>query len=228
MYRRRVPHGSATRRWIPRRAFLRRAARPDAEGYVAGSKRFPRGGPRASSRLAYATSRGGREHASGTRRVRRGDGLLGRVRRVHRRGPRGRASLLGAGVARAMWKGVVRVGGRRVPVRLYAAVADRTVHFRLLHKKDRTPVRQRMVNSRTGKEIPREEIRKGYEIERGVFVMLAPEDLERAEPEDTRDIIVDRFVDAGAVGPEWYERPYWLAPDGKGAGDYAALAAALG
>jgi len=131
-------------------------------------------------------------------------------------------------LARAMWKGVVRLGGRRVPVRLYAAVADRAVHFRLLHAQDRTPVRQRMVNPRTGKEVPRAEIGKGYEVERGVFVRLTPEDLERAEPEDTRDITVDRFVDADAVGPEWYERPYWLAPDGKAAGDYAALATALG
>jgi DNA end-binding protein Ku len=131
-------------------------------------------------------------------------------------------------LARAIWKGVVRVGGRRVPVRLYAAVADRAVHFRLLHAKDRTPVRQRMVNPRTGNEVPRAEIRQGYEIERGVFVRLTPADLERAEPDDTRDITVDRFVDADAVGPEWYERPYWLAPDARAAGDYAALATALG
>ena len=56
--------------------------------------------------------------------------------------------------ARAIWKGVIRVGSIRVPIRLYSAVEDRDVHFRLLHEKDETPVRQEMVNPRTEKPVP--------------------------------------------------------------------------
>jgi len=130
-------------------------------------------------------------------------------------------------MARAIWKGVLRVGGRRVPVRLLSAVEDRAVHFRLLHAKDEAPVRQRMVNPKTGGEVPRANVRWGYEVERGAFVTLTLEELGSAEPEDARDVTIERFVDADAIGPEWYERPYWLAPDGGAARDYAALAEAL-
>jgi DNA end-binding protein Ku len=129
--------------------------------------------------------------------------------------------------ARAIWKGVIVVGTTRVPVRLLSAVQDRDVHFRLLHAEDRAPVRQSMVNPQTGTEVPRDEIRKGYEVERGVFVVLGKAELDALAPEASRDMAVEQVVPRGAVGSYWYERPYWLAPDGKAGADYAALAAAL-
>jgi len=129
--------------------------------------------------------------------------------------------------ARALWKGVIVLGKTRVPVRLLSAVQERDVHFRLLHAKDHAPVRQSMVRRDTGEEVPREEMRKGYEVEPGVFVVFDKEELAELQPRESRDIEVAQLVPRGSVGSYWYERPYWLAADTGGTADYAALAAAL-
>jgi DNA end-binding protein Ku len=129
-------------------------------------------------------------------------------------------------MARAIWKGTIRFGDAEVPVKLYSAVQDRGVHFRLLHKKDKAPVEQRMVNPVTNRVVPPENIRKGYEIERGVFVVLDEEELAELEPEPSRDIEVTRFVAPEEVNHQWYDRPYFLGPDGDAAA-YFALTAAL-
>ena len=128
--------------------------------------------------------------------------------------------------ARAMWKGAVVIGEERVPVKLYAAAQDRKVHFRLLSARTLNPVSQRMVSSKTGKEVPAEKIQKGYATEDGRFVILSEEELAELEPEPSRDIQVTRFVPPEAVDPAWYERPYYLGPDGDAA-QYAALVDAL-
>ncbi|HZO09185.1 MAG TPA: Ku protein [Myxococcota bacterium] len=129
--------------------------------------------------------------------------------------------------ARAIWKGVVVLGKNRVPVKLLSAVEESDVHFRLLHEKDQAPVSQRMVRPDTGEEVPREQIQKGYEVERGTFVTFDKEELAALQPPESRDIEVAQLVPRGSVGSYWYERPYWLAADAGGAADYAALAAAL-
>jgi DNA end-binding protein Ku len=129
--------------------------------------------------------------------------------------------------ARAIYKAVIVFGGERLPVKLYSAVEDRNIHFRLLHEPDRVPVRQAMVSSRTGEPVPREERKKGWEIEPGVFLPLTDEDLEDANPEPTREVTVERFVPEAALPHLWYDRPYYLGPDGDTEG-YFALAAALG
>jgi DNA end-binding protein Ku len=130
-------------------------------------------------------------------------------------------------MARALWKGVLRLGALRVPVRLYAAVGDRDVHFRLLHATDKKPVRQQLLNPKTEEPVPTGAVRKAYEVEPGVLVVLDQEELDALEPPDARDLEVRRFVKAGAIGPEWYERPYYLGPDAKAARDHAALVSAL-
>jgi DNA end-binding protein Ku len=127
-----------------------------------------------------------------------------------------------------MWRGVIRAGRQRVPVKLYAAVQDRTVHFRLLHASDRTPVRQRLVDPSTNEAVATSDVRRGYEVERGVFVVLTEEELDALEPGASRDIHVTHVVDRDALDGRWYERPYWLTPDGDAAGAYFALAEALG
>ncbi|MGH7475620.1 MAG: Ku protein [Longimicrobiales bacterium] len=129
-------------------------------------------------------------------------------------------------MARAIWKAVVRVGSEAVPVKLYSAVQDRGIHFRLLHEKDLEPVKQRMVNSITGEEVPRERIRKGYEAEPGVFVILEDEELAELEPAPSRDVEITRFVDPIHIDHQWYDRPYYLGPDGDDTA-YAALVKAL-
>lgn len=130
--------------------------------------------------------------------------------------------------APAIWKGTLRFGSVEVPVKLYSAVEDRKVHFRLLDAKAKKPVEQRMVHPASGEPVPAKEVGKGWEAEPGVFVALDDEDLEEAQPEPSRDVEITRFVPAEAIEPPWYERPYWLGPDGKDAREpYFALAAAL-
>jgi DNA end-binding protein Ku len=116
--------------------------------------------------------------------------------------------------ARAIWKGVIQFENVELPVKLYSAVQDRTVHFRLLHKKDRQPVKQMMVNPETGEEAPKERIRKGAEVEPGVFVLFSDEELNEAEPEASRTITIERFVPPEAISHQWFDRPYYLGPDG--------------
>jgi DNA end-binding protein Ku len=128
---------------------------------------------------------------------------------------------------RALWKGVLRLGALKVPVRLYSAVVDRDVHFRLLHARDQAPVKQKLVNPKTGEEMSHKAVGKGYEVERGVFVVFTKEELDALEPTDSRDMEVRRFVKPGAIGHAWYERPYYLGPDAGAEADYFALAAAL-
>lgn len=129
--------------------------------------------------------------------------------------------------ARAIWKGTLTFGTVSVPVKFYTAAEDRTVHFRLLHEKDKTPVARQMVNPGTGEPVPREEMRRGYvDEEKGTVVLLDDRELESLVPDPGREVSVRGFLDAGRIGPAWYDRPYYLGPDGN-ARAYGALAKAL-
>lgn len=125
-----------------------------------------------------------------------------------------------------MWKGVIRAGGVELPVKLYSAVTERTVHFRLLHKSDKQPVKQQLVSSKSGEPVDYSEIKKAYPLARGRMVVLEEEELEKLEPKDSRDIEITRFVDPADVDPRYYDRAYYLGPDGNTKA-YFALAAAL-
>ena len=125
-----------------------------------------------------------------------------------------------------MWKASLRFGEQEVPVKLYAGVQERGLHFRLLHAKDRVPVKQRMVDAKTGEEVPSDQIRRGMEVEKDVYVLLGPEDLEGHDPNPEKVIEIMHFVPRSAVDLAWYARPYYLDPDDSAA-DFFALAAAL-
>jgi DNA end-binding protein Ku len=127
---------------------------------------------------------------------------------------------------RAIWKGELKLNSTRVPVKLYSAVKDQTVRFNILDDRKLTPVKQRMVNPETGEEVSDAEIQKGYEVEPGTFVILTQKELESLEPEPSRDIEITEFVLEEEISQEWYERPYFLGPDGDSAA-YFALAEAL-
>jgi DNA end-binding protein Ku len=128
---------------------------------------------------------------------------------------------------RAMWKASLELGKLRIPVKLYGGVEERKIRFRLLHAKDRVPVVQRMVDPRSDEEVPAGEIRRGVEVEPGVFVVVAPEEQESsAQPKASRAIDVMRVVPRDALDIAWFERPYYLGPDGASA-DYFALAKVL-
>jgi DNA end-binding protein Ku len=128
--------------------------------------------------------------------------------------------------ARAIWKGVIRFGDVDVPVKLYSAVQDRGVHFRLLHAKDLQPVRQQMVNPGTGKVVEYDDVHRAFQTEEGDLIMLDEEELATLEPPASRDIEITRFVDPAVVTHQWYDRPYYLGPDDDDDA-YFALAAAL-
>jgi DNA end-binding protein Ku len=127
--------------------------------------------------------------------------------------------------ARAIWKGVVQFGTLSVPVKLYSAVTDRTVHFRLLHKTDHQPVKQQLVSSGSGDTADYKEVRKAFPLNRGRLVVLEREELEKLTPKESRDIDVTRFVDPKDVDPRWYERAYYLGPDGNTKAYFAAAEA---
>jgi DNA end-binding protein Ku len=129
-------------------------------------------------------------------------------------------------VARAIWKGVIELGKVELGVKVYSAVEDRTIHFHMLHEKDHAPVEQHLIRKDTGKDVPRSDIRKAFAVSKNTAVILEPEDLEKLVPPESRGINVCRFVAPSLLGDQWFERPYYLGPDGD-ATDYFAFAQAL-
>jgi DNA end-binding protein Ku len=129
--------------------------------------------------------------------------------------------------ARAMWKGIVRFGGERVPVKLYAAVEDTAVRFRLLHATDQAPVKQALVNPQTDEVVPYQETRRAYRTPEGDLVVLRDDELARLEPEPSRDIEILQFLPHQAIDHRWYLRPYYLGPDEGATESYFALIEAL-
>ena len=129
-------------------------------------------------------------------------------------------------MARAIWKGTLALGKASVPVKMYSAVQDRNIHFRLLHASDLVPVHQRIVRKSDGKEVPKEDRRKAFPVGEDTAVILQPEELERIEPETSREIDFCRLVGAGTLSDQWFDRPYYLGPDEDDVA-YFALAEAL-
>lgn len=129
-------------------------------------------------------------------------------------------------MARAIWKGRLVLGEEEVPVKMYSAVQDRKVHFRLLDKETLSPVRQRIVRKADGEEVPKEERRKAFPLEAERSVIVTPEELEELEPRTSREIHLCRFVAPSLISDQWYDRPYYLGPDDDEKA-YFALADAL-
>ena len=128
--------------------------------------------------------------------------------------------------ARAIWKGELRIGSNKVPVKLYSAVNDRTVRFHILDERYRKRVKQHMVDPDSQEEVSSQEIQKGFEVEPGTFVIITDDDLKSLEPEPSREIEIAEFVPPEKVSEQWYERPYYLGPDGD-VKSYFAMAEAL-
>lgn len=129
----------------------------------------------------------------------------------------------------AIWKGYIRFGETEVAVKLHSAVREERIQFHLLHGRDRVRVRQQMICAYDKRPVPPEEQIKGFEMEEGKYLIVDPEELERASPEASRMIEVREFVRSGQIDPLFLGRVYSLEPDsaniqGKG---YRGLAAAL-
>src|ERR1044072_9113947 len=110
--------------------------------------------------------------------------------------------------ARAIWKGELQIGKQPVGVKLYSAIEDRSVHFRLLHEKDRAPVEQHIVRKDTGKDVPKEEMRKAFAVNQTSAVILQPDELEKLVPPESREINLCRLVGPEVIGETWVERSY--------------------
>ena len=128
--------------------------------------------------------------------------------------------------ARAIWKAELKIGSNKIPVSLYSAVVDQDVHFRILEQRTKSPVKQHMIHPETGKEVPKEEIQKGYEIDPGTFVLLSEEELEKIKPKASREIEIIQFISPENIPSQFYDRPYFLAPGGD-AKSYFALSQAV-
>jgi DNA end-binding protein Ku len=128
---------------------------------------------------------------------------------------------------RAIWTGSISFGLVNVPVKLYSAVDQKEVHFSQFEEGSGAKIRYKRVSEKSGKEVPYEKIVKGYEVTKGKFVIVTPEELESVEPESTRSIEIDDFVDLDDIDPIFYERTYYLAPADSNAGSAKAYSLLL-
>ena len=129
-------------------------------------------------------------------------------------------------MARAIWSGAISFGLVNIPVKLFSAVSRKTVRFHQIDAESGSRVRQKRVGG-DGEEVPYEQIVKGYEIGPDRYVTISPEELESLEPQKTRTIDIEDFVDQEGIDPMFYDHPYYLAPDTGAAKAYRLLVDAM-
>jgi DNA end-binding protein Ku len=122
-------------------------------------------------------------------------------------------------MARGIWTGALSFGLVNIPVDVHTAVRDTRPHFRLLHAKDRSPINYQRVCQKDGQTVAWDDLVRGYEYDKGRFVVLTKEDFEEAALEKTRRIDILDFVKAKEIDDRFFDKPYYLTP-GKG-GDMA-------
>ena len=128
---------------------------------------------------------------------------------------------------RSIWTGAISFGLVTVPVKLYSAVQRKTVRFHQLDAEGGVRINQKRVNPVTGEEVPYERLVKGYEIGPEKYVLIDPGELEALEPEKTRTIDIEDFVELSDIDPVFYDHPYYLAPGAGGAKPYRLLLEAM-
>jgi DNA end-binding protein Ku len=130
-------------------------------------------------------------------------------------------------MARAIWKGSISFGLVNIPIALYPATRREEFKFRLLRKSDLSPVSYKRVAEKDGKEVPWDQIVKGYEYEKGKYVVLKDEDFERVDLEATQTVDIQDFVEQKEIDPIFFYKPYYLEPRKGGDKAYALLRDAL-
>lgn len=130
-------------------------------------------------------------------------------------------------MARALWKGSIAFGLVNIPIELHTAVRDHRPHFRMLHAKDKSPVRFERVCLREGEPVSWEDLVKGYEYEKGRFVVLTKEDFKAAALEKPRTIDILDFVKSEEIDDRYFETPYYLVATKGGERAYALLREAI-
>jgi len=140
----------------------------------------------------------------------------------------GQAAPVKKGRARGMiWSGSISFGLVSIPVSVQSAEVRKDLGFSMLDKRDMGPIGYKKVNKATGEEVPANAIVKGWEYEKGRYVLVDDKDFKRASPEKTQRIDIIAFVDAGQISPTYFEKPYFLEPTAKSDKAYALLREAM-
>ena len=126
-------------------------------------------------------------------------------------------------MARAIWKGSISFGLVNIPVGLYPATRKEDLKFRLLRQSDLSPVNYKRVAEKDGKEVPWDQIVKGYEYEKGKYIVLKEEDFQRVDLEATQTVDILDFVDLDDIDPIYFYKPYYLEPQKGGDKAYTLL-----
>jgi DNA end-binding protein Ku len=130
-------------------------------------------------------------------------------------------------MASPIWKGHISFGLVNIPVGLYSAESRDSLDFDLIDRRDGARVRYRRVNEETGEKVPWSEVAKGHQQPDGEYVLLDPEELKQADPEAAETVRILDFVEAGAIGPTYFDKPYYLAPEKSGRKGYVLLREAM-
>ena len=128
---------------------------------------------------------------------------------------------------RAIWKGSISFGLVNIPIGLYPATRREELKFRMLRKRDLSPINYKRVAEKDGKEVPWDEIVKGYEYEKGKYVVLKEEDFQRVDLEATQTVDIQDFVEQDEIDPMFFYKPYYLEPEKGGDKAYVLLREAL-
>lgn len=118
--------------------------------------------------------------------------------------------------SRTLWKGAISFGLVHIPVSLHSATAENRMKFNLLDKQTMSPVGNKQVNKATGEAMQREEIVKGFEVEKDQYVVLSPDEIKAALPRSTQTIEIEAFVDRDQIPTVFFHKPYYVSPAGKG------------
>ncbi|MBV8720664.1 MAG: Ku protein [Candidatus Eremiobacteraeota bacterium] len=130
-------------------------------------------------------------------------------------------------MAHAIWSGAINFGLVTIPVKLFTAVKTDELSFNLLHKKDEGRIKYERICSIEEKPVPWDEIVKGYEYEKGEYVLLTDEDFKKVNPEATQSVDILEFVEIEKINPMFFDKPYYLEPTKQGRHAYSLLREAL-
>lgn len=124
---------------------------------------------------------------------------------------------------RPIWTGTISFGLLNIPVQLMSAERRVDLHFRMLDSRDNARIRYERVNAETGEEVPWKDVVKAFEYDKGSYVVIDKEDFRKAAPESSESVDIEAFVDPAQIGPEYFEKPYYLVPAKKAEKGYVLL-----
>jgi DNA end-binding protein Ku len=128
---------------------------------------------------------------------------------------------------RSIWKGAITFGMVTIPVKLYSATESKDVRFRMLCKEHEAPIEEKRVCTEGGEELAWDQLARGFEVSKGQFVVLDPEEIDAAKPESSTTIDIGDFVQAEEIDPVYFEKSYFLEPTDIGAKPFSLLRKAL-